>query len=325
MDDLAIARGILNKHKGYVYGIYTDALGNELAGRCARDPGIVNLVFRELQAQGYDSNTIIAVARVFIDKTDQATLINIAKTPDGSILLNTVHGILKCDASGNAAAARCLKIQAAYAAQNGSTSVAPVTQANTTSAPRQLTQSEIDFYKAMAKKNGEKFNDKVVWELPVQGTGFVVYNRNDLKDRKSKGGVKDTYGYDQIGTKETVDSMITLAQEWNKLHSDKLLQVGDMSRPGGIDTPDHAGHQNGRIIDLRPLRNDSATGAGANLTYRDSSYHRDLTKEFIRLVRKLHPKAVVRFNDGEIKKEKEFSFIITDSKGIHDNHVHIEI
>lgn len=187
------------------------------------------------------------------------------------------------------------------------------------SGPRQLSQTEIDYYKAKAKKNGEKFNDAVIWELPEKGTGFVVYNRNDLK------GKKDTYGYDQIGTKETVEAMIKIAKEWNTLHPDKLLQIGDMSRPGGIDTPDHAGHQNGKIIDVRPVRNDSLTGAGAQLTYKSASYHRDLTKDLIRLVRKLHPSAVVRFNDGEIIKEKEFSFVIRDGKGIHDNHLHFEL
>ncbi len=110
------------------------------------------------------------------------------------------------------------------------------------------------------------------------------------------------------------------------------MQIGDLSRPGGLDTSQHKGHEDGKIFDMRPLRNDSLTGAGAQLTYYapgnktqiHPNYDRELTKEFIKLVRKLHPNVYVLFNDPEIAGQGEFTFVHSDNSGIHDNHLHLE-
>ena len=184
---------------------------------------------------------------------------------------------------------------------------------NQTAQPRRLTEAEIGFYK---KKGGkQKFNENIVWEIPESGAGFVAYNRNDVKAE----------GLDQIGTKETIEAIIRIGQEWNALHADRKMQIGDISRPGGLDTSQHEGHQDGKIFDMRPLRNDGATGKGANLTYNSPSYHRDLTKEFIQMVKRLYPNIFIRFNDGEIAGKGEFTYVHKDKGGtVHNDHLHLE-
>ena len=110
------------------------------------------------------------------------------------------------------------------------------------------------------------------------------------------------------------------------MQSDQKLQIGDLSRPGGIITPDHHGHRTGKIFDIRPLRNPSAVD-GLPLTYSDKRrYSVELTKIFIRFVRKSNLVNLIRFNDGDIANDQEFrGFVLKDGKGtVHDNHLHLE-
>lgn len=175
--------------------------------------------------------------------------------------------------------------------------------------PRKLTDAEIDEYKD--QPGGVNFNMDIVWELPVSGLGFDVYNRNDIT----------ADGLDQIGTFETTMSIKEIAGIWNQGHSNRLIQIGDLSRPGGLDTSQHKGHEDGKIFDMRPLRNDGVTGP---LTFNDGTYSQDLTMEFIRLVKRLHPSVYILFNDPDIAGQDEFTYVHTDSGHIHDNHLHIE-
>lgn len=184
---------------------------------------------------------------------------------------------------------------------------------NQTAAPRKLSEAEIDTYK---KKRGKQtFDENIVWEMPESGAGFIAYNRNDMK----------ADGLDQIGTKSTIEAIINIGREWNALHSDRKLQIGDISRPGGLDTSQHKGHQDGKIFDVRPMRNDAKFGKGANLNYKSTSYDRELTKEFVKMVRKLYPSIYIRFNDGEIAGKGEFTYVHKDSGGtVHNDHLHLE-
>lgn len=211
-------------------------------------------------------------------------------------------------------------------------------ESNTTAEPRKLSDAEMNFYsnynegKLIFYERGRKtgilhsfggkrnnFDSNICWELPTSGAGFVVYNRDDLKDVAD---LKDKKGLDQIGTKETIDAMINIAKEWRVSHADRLLQYGDISRPGGINTPDHGTHNNGKVFDVRPLRNDSQVGDSAKLTYNDSSYDLGLTKEFILLIRRLYPGTKFYFNDSKIYGNREFSSFVTKMGG-HDNHLHV--
>lgn len=112
--------------------------------------------------------------------------------------------------------------------------------------------------------------------------------------------------------------------EWNKLHPDRLLQYGDISRPGGINTPDHKTHNNGKAFDMRPLRNDSKVGDSARVDLpKDAAYHRDLTKAFILLVVKLYPGTTFYFNDEVLNtKDKDVNKFV-EARGGHNNHLHV--
>jgi hypothetical protein len=193
--------------------------------------------------------------------------------------------------------------------------------------PRKLTDDEIKFYKNLDKKqswtdkNGNRavnglWKDDVIYELPATGTGYTIYNLNDLAGRS---GLDDPTGLDEIGTKETIERIIRLGEEWNKVHPDQALQIGDISRPGGIDTPDHDTHMDGKAFDMRALRIKDGTGS---FTYESKNYSRDLTKEFIRCVRLLYPKTTFYYNDKGIYEDKEFKSFVTYKKD-HDNHIHV--
>ncbi|MBC7898443.1 MAG: peptidoglycan-binding protein, partial [Saprospiraceae bacterium] len=194
--------------------------------------------------------------------------------------------------------------------------------------PIKLTDDIIKEYKKINdtqkwKKKGKlpekrTFNEDIVWELPEKGDGYIIYNRNDQLDKPAD--YNDPKGLDEIGTKATIEKVIAIAKEWNKLHSDQPLQFGDISRPGGIDTPDHSGHMKGTEVDMRPLRKKNGTGG---FKYTDTSiYSVDLTKEFIRCVRLLYPSTTFYFNDKAIYDDKDFKAFVSEEPD-HDNHLHL--
>ncbi len=195
--------------------------------------------------------------------------------------------------------------------------------------PRKLTDDEIKEYKKIndtqtwKDKNGDKaqkrtFNEDIVWELPEKGDGYTIYNRNDQLDKPSD--YNDPKGLDEIGTKATIEKIIAIGKEWYRLHKDQALQLGDISRPGGIDTPDHDTHMDGKAFDIRPIRKKDGTGG---FKYTDTAiYSPGLTKEFIRCVRLLYPKTTFYFNDKAIYDDTEFKSSVSKKDG-HDNHLHV--
>lgn len=219
-----------------------------------------------------------------------------------------------------------------------------VIRRNDSNEPRQLSQTEMHYYddynrtdaimwenvKKVYVANGGKrnnFDPSICWQLPMSSAGFVVYNQNDLhKDypMAKRTSFKDEYGYDQIGTKETIDAMIHIAKEWANLNTGRQLQYGDISRPGGVNTPDHKTHNNGKAFDIRPLRKDLATGKEGNLSYSMANvYDRDLTKKFILLVVKLYPGTTFYFNDEELhRKDRDVNQSIEPKSG-HNDHLHV--
>lgn len=146
-------------------------------------------------------------------------------------------------------------------------------------------------------KNGN--NIDVSWELPENGTGFRTYNR------ESRG--------DQFGLKSTIEKATEIAREWNQIHPEVDIQYGDISLLYGGDTPDHATHEKGTDIDMRPFRKD---GQYVGVTYRDSNYSQSITRDFLKLVKdKIKG---VYFNDPVLIKEG----LCKHSAG-HSNHLHL--
>lgn len=339
MDVVSEAIALLAKHKGYAYGLYSDALGKELAANVLTRTAVVNEVFTQIITQGYSNQELIDVSRAFLDTLAPAQVSQILKDTTSSILLVRVKGFLSCFSERFKSAARCMKIDAAFGSVTGQVSARAVRQSNQTPEPRQLSKAEIDLYiergqnQPLYRNNNGKlspvpeskrrlFNREVVWELPEKGIGYVVYNRNDISGSNPVArAIGDEKGLDQIGTKETIARIINIAKQWNALYSDRPLEIGDISRPGGINTTEHSTHV-GNEFDVR-AQSKSKTVAPLNIIKNPSDYDRPLTKEFILMVRKLYPGVTFLFNDSELNaRDRDVSGFIAPAAG-HNDHIHV--
>lgn len=243
-DDKTEAENIWRKYYGD-----PDGLAAHLIGICLSKLSVVYHVFAIL-----DTNSDYDVSCRFWKKVDAATLQKLLETNEGIAFCKVIYAYIEAGPGGVSFMRSCSTTPGELIFFKSFIDSAKV-KPNDTAQPRKLSDAEIAAYKEKAKK-GEKFKEEVIWELPNGGTGFVVYNRDDVP--------KD--GMDQIGTKETIEAIIHLSREWINYVPNKnkrLLQIGDISRPGGLDTSQHGGHEDGKIVDIRPLRND-----GANSTLR---------------------------------------------------------
>lgn len=150
------------------------------------------------------------------------------------------------------------------------------------------------------KPNGT--NKEIDSVLPISGEGFTTYSREEN-------------GADQFGTQLTINSIIALSKAWFLMHPEVRLQYGDMSRRWGGKFPPHASHQNGRDVDVRPIRKDDQMAA---VTIAQSAYDGKRTEEFVKLVRDKFPGATIFFNDTKLIAKGWTK----KAKG-HDNHLHI--
>lgn len=138
-------------------------------------------------------------------------------------------------------------------------------------------------------------------ELPRSGAGFVTYNRD---------------GDDQFGTSGTIEFVEALCAKWAEIEPEGApVQVGDISRKNGGAFPPHRTHRDGCDVDFRPF---SLKGALAPVAWQHEGYDRAATERFIRLIRRMHPRAVVLFNDPVLIRKS----LCRASAG-HDNHLHL--
>jgi hypothetical protein len=114
-DVVAEALAILTKHKGYAFGLYSSSLGKELAENAISRTAVVNEVFSQIINQGYSNQELIDVSRSFIDSLNPSQMSQILKDTSGAILLVRVKGYLSCYSEKFSSAARCVKIETAFA------------------------------------------------------------------------------------------------------------------------------------------------------------------------------------------------------------------
>lgn len=76
----------------------------------------------------------------------------------------------------------------------------------------------------------------------------------------------------------------------------------------------HGGHDSGECIDIRPFRKSDNTDEG--FSYKWGRYDRDKTKNFVALLKESGAKTII-FNDSKIPG------LSRDSRGIHDDHIHV--
>ena len=97
------------------------------------------------------------------------------------------------------------------------------------------------------------------------------------------------------------------------------VPVGDISFEHGGDIPEHATHEIGLDVDLRPMR-DNRDQCTWGTNWRLTSYNRTATRELIRAIRAAAPGHVelIYFNDPVLVEEG-----LTTSYAGHDDHLHV--
>ena len=101
--------------------------------------------------------------------------------------------------------------------------------------------------------------------------------------------------------------------------SDSPIRVGDVSLRYGVDTPDHKEHQQGNQVDIGLFVTNGANVGGVN--FRSPNYDQATTAKLVNLLQNNPNVTKIIFNDPKIKGNK----IARDSKGVHDNHLHVEV
>lgn len=320
-NDIAAARQLIDKNSDSG-GLNVNALCHELSQKVMQWTYTVYEIFNVLTERGFDQAAHEQVAIGLIERINSSNLIQLAQSRHGQILFERILYIMNCQANN------CSLICHYIAEAN-----ARAKEIERSKNPRQLDPQEIEFYTERGQnqpfgviKGGRVkgsarrlFNPEVIWELPSSGAGFVVYNRNDINGKTQKGkSIGDKLGLDQIGTKETIERIMNIAREWNARHPDRPLEIGDISRPGGINTTEHQTHS-GDEFDIRP-QSKSKTVGGLRWTQPDYSY--PLTKEFVLLVVNLYPKTKILFNDPKILNDPETKNFVK-SEIDHDDHLHV--
>ncbi len=146
-------------------------------------PGVVYQVFAQ-----QDEENRLDLAHKFLLKIDYSELQalvgeNSLKQNNGLFLGKWLHKWVMKDTSSKRRIELTITISILYGLISDTER-----ERNLSINPRPLTDAEIDEYKA--KPGGSSFKDEIIWELPVTGPGFEVYNRND----------ETADGLDQIGT-----------------------------------------------------------------------------------------------------------------------------
>ena len=136
--------------------------------------------------------------------------------------------------------------------------------------------------------------------VPVSGVGFRTNNRTNNS---------------HFATQVIHDLLIKIAGLWHELRPDHPISIGQISHKGGGNFPPHHQHKFGVEADIRPLSKD---GQDLPLTFSSAQYSRDLTREFVALLRSNARMHRVFFNDPKLIAQS-----LTSHAAGHDNHLHL--
>lgn len=299
-----IAKAIINRHTSKIpmtnigINVNTETLGADLSVQLLSYLLAVCQVFDELV---YIDKTWTGF--YMIKNTSDAILLRVAGSKQGNALLNSIHqwvGQNKLTQGGKWVNEFNTVQERIYTARR---------QAGTLINYNPHGLRELQDYEIPAGGNKD-----IRFELPEEGANYFVYNRNDVQ--------RD--GLDQIGTKETIEAIWNIAATWKSKGTSAHLEIGDISRAGGLDTSEHETHEDGKAFDMRPMRNDGGRGTpfALNADSYHQIYHRDWTKGFIRMVRQLYPGTFFYFNDKYIYEDAEFSGFVK-FMAAHFDHLHV--
>jgi penicillin-insensitive murein DD-endopeptidase len=136
--------------------------------------------------------------------------------------------------------------------------------------------------------------------LPVSGVGFRTNNRTNNS---------------HFATQVTHDLLIKIAGLWHDLHPNNPISIGQISHKGGGEFPPHHQHRLGIEADMRLL---SKNGQDLILNFESPQYSRDLTREFVKLLRANARMHRVFFNDPKLMAEG-----LTSHAAGHNDHLHL--
>ena len=114
--------------------------------------------------------------------------------------------------------------------------------------------------------------------------------------------------YAQSGT---IDQLNQIGIEWTNAGGTQKITVTELSPEVG-GTTQHASHQDGQDVDIRPMSTN-----GAPTTWRSSNYDQASTQRLVNTVLNVNPNATIYFNDPSIQGVKPYFG--------HDNHLHIHL
>lgn len=102
---------------------------------------------------------------------------------------------------------------------------------------------------------------------------------------------------------------------------DRKFGIGNISLAEGRKY-EHATHQKGLEMDIRPIRTDKLTGQSARVSRFDTIYDREATIKLLHLFLEHPMVGKVFFNDDKV--QQALGGRVRSMQG-HDDHIHIEI
>jgi penicillin-insensitive murein endopeptidase len=143
--------------------------------------------------------------------------------------------------------------------------------------------------------------DPIASLIPESGVGFVTNNRTNNS---------------HFATQVVHDLLIKIAGLWHEMQPDHPISIGQLSHKGGGSfEPSHHQHRLGVEADVRPIRKD---GKNLPTDHLSPDYSRDLTREFVKLLRSNARMHRVWFNDPQLIEESLTTFMQK-----HGDHLHL--
>jgi len=131
-------------------------------------------------------------------------------------------------------------------------------------------------------------------------------------------------GRGQYGTPKAINLLGQVGAQWQAAGRTPF-GVGNISLARGGYFAGHSGHQNGRQIDIRPVRTDGAQEGGT--TWQNPAYDRAGTQALVNMLLATGAVRVVRFNDPEIRGVTSDPIDPNNPTAprTHDNHLDVEL
>ena len=145
-------------------------------------------------------------------------------------------------------------------------------------------------------------------QFPASGQGYYTYGRAN----------------ERYGVAEVVSNLVNFASNWNQLHPNNPIGVGDISLLFGGNIHGHREHERGLQVDIRPMRNDNNSGP---TNFNAPTYSSSLTNELVQGLLAISNVQSVRFNDpnilGTVRDRNRYDRQGNRLPGVHDNHLHV--